>query len=481
MVVTVVPVAVLFVAVAAWIYFAGRMGAVQAVQQNGELLATALAQTSQFAALSNNSEALRRSTQRMLATRTDISAIEIFDERRRLIASAGQSYPDQTFTFEQPITDDTPDIDMFEGNAPHAASSDSRSIPLRPARVIGYVRVLMSPEPVLKAERTRLLLAGVILLMAASFCVPLGLYLARRSIRMPLTELTRALRAVKLGHFEIRLESKTGGEIGEMQSAFEEMATALGRATHRLQQEVQRRTQDLDVALKQLVENNDERRRLLAHTTDLIEDERRRIARELHDEFNSSLLSIRYRAASLLGDESHALSPQEINEIALFIIEEVERLYDDARALLKRLRPETLDTLGLTGAIKAAVRTFNENQDACWLDLDAASDELPQLSPKVSIAAYRVVQEALSNILKHSKATRGKVSYRFDASDCMVSLSVSDNGIGFAVNHKSTGFGILGMRERVESVGGTMEIHSATNQGAELIFSLPASEELFAQ
>lgn len=473
MVVTVVPVAVLFIAVAAWIYASGKVSAIRAVQRNGELLATALAQTSQFAALNVDSEALRRSMQRMLEARTEISAIEILDEQYKPIASAGQPQTDRTFMFERPIFDDKPDIDLFEGNAPHAASSGSHPLQLRPGRVIGYVRVLMSPAPVLKEERTRLLLAGVVLLIAAGVCIPLGLALSRRSIRTPLAELTRALQAVKLGQFEIRLSAKTGGEIGEMQSAFEEMATDLGRATHRLQQEVLRRTEDLDIALKQLVESNDERRRLMAHTTDLLEEERRRIARELHDEFNSSLLSIRFRAASLLRDEGCRLDPKEIDEIAPFIIEEIERLYDNARALLKRLRPEALDTLGLAGAIKAAVRTFNENQDACWLDLEAPPEGLPQLSPKVSIAAYRAVQEALSNVLKHSQASRAKVSYRFDEGSRRITISASDNGVGFAVDQKSAGFGILGMRERVEAVGGTMDIQSSPGQGTELIFSLP--------
>ncbi|MBW8832769.1 MAG: HAMP domain-containing protein [Burkholderiales bacterium] len=466
----------MFVAVATWLYVSGKSSALLAVHRNGELLASALAQTSQFGVVSGNTEALRRSMQHMLQARTDISQIQILDDHHISIATAGQAHLDKSLNFEQPITDDVPDVDLFEGSAPHASTSNNKLPQLRSARVVGYVRVLMSPEPVLKEERLRLLLNALVLLAAAVVSIPLGLYLARPTIRSPFSEMTHALRAVRHGKFDIQFKSKTGGEIGEMQSAFEEMAKGLSITHEEMQQQVLRRTGMLQRAMERLQESDHERRQLMAHSTDRIEEERRRIARELHDQFNSGLLSIRYRVCSLLEQDGLDMEQKEVAAIASSIINDVEKLYDETRQLLKRLRPEALDTLGLTGAIRAAIRTFNETQPACTVDLDAPASELPPLSSKVSITAYRVVQEALSNILKHSQATHGSVSYRFDSEVRLVVLEVHDNGVGFALGQKSAGFGILGMRERVESVGGTMELRSAPGHGTALSFALPEAE-----
>ena len=198
--------------------------------------------------------------------------------------------------------------------------------------------------------------------------------------------------------------------------------------------------------------------------------ERRRWARELHDETLQALGGLRVLLASVLqrGD------PVE-NEIAMRqAIEETETAIGNLRAIITDLRPAALDDLGLRAALSALIerRSGDEITIASELKLPDPRAGEERLSPELETAVYRLVQEALTNVAKHAHATNVKVLVRVtEAHD--VWIEVQDDGVGFAAQGPTAGFGLAGIRERVFLTGGTLEIESGA-EGTTVRARLPA-------
>lgn len=222
---------------------------------------------------------------------------------------------------------------------------------------------------------------------------------------------------------------------------------------------------------------DDERRRLIARGNELIEDERRRLSLEIHDELNAALVSVRLQAnalAAMASDEGRIDTQQAAERIAVLI----DDLYRRARAIVTQLRPEVIDTLGLAGAIEEMVRQFDELHSGCRFNFH---DEpgLPTVPEPVAIAAYRVVQEALSNVAKHAQASRCDVALQYDgaAGQGAIRLVVADNGKGYdTAAASSAGIGLIGMRERVAALSGSL-IVSSSKAGTTVTAELPVGSK----
>jgi signal transduction histidine kinase len=206
------------------------------------------------------------------------------------------------------------------------------------------------------------------------------------------------------------------------------------------------------------------------------EEEKRRIARELHDEMGQllSAIKINLKALGRLPHESGDRGERIVDAIAL-----VDEMIGQVRAMALDLRPPLLDELGLVAALRAyaegqAVRTGVP----IVVEANAAAESL---RPETAIAAFRIVQEAVHNTVRHASATGVTVSVRSDAERLL--LSVRDDGSGFdvqeALSRAMTGrhLGLRGMRERVEALGGKLEIESAPGQGTEIRAAIPLPEE----
>ncbi len=193
--------------------------------------------------------------------------------------------------------------------------------------------------------------------------------------------------------------------------------------------------------------------------------ERRRLARELHDETGQSLTSIllglRSLEDSLEGDESRA-AVADLRELAVSTLQDVRRLAVE-------LRPKALDDFGLVPALERLVETWSD-QTGIVVDFVAhLGDE--QLSNEVATALYRIVQEALTNVVKHARARN--VSVLLTRKNRSVAAVIEDDGRGFDPTAASEGFGILGMRERVELVNGQLRIESDADSGTTLVVEVP--------
>lgn len=205
------------------------------------------------------------------------------------------------------------------------------------------------------------------------------------------------------------------------------------------------------------------------------EDERRRIARELHDETGQSLLLLTHRLDSIISRaSSRKLSSsvrQELDQLYSLAVEICEGLWRYARDL----RPRILDDMGLTPALEYLADGLRGNEG---IDVRVeVSGEVPALSGEAQLVMFRIAQEALSNVRRHAGASEAVVSLEFE--DGNVRMTISDNGKGFELPERigdftSTGrLGVLGMRERARLLGGTFEIQSEPGQGTKIVVELP--------
>ena len=208
------------------------------------------------------------------------------------------------------------------------------------------------------------------------------------------------------------------------------------------------------------------RQRLMA-----AEDERRRWARELHDETLQSLAGLQM----VLGSARKAGSADALAAAVGDAVERLEHEIGNLRALITDLRPAALDEFGTKGALETLALRVERNGIEVDLNVELAHGQgraPTRHTEEVEAAIYRIVQEALTNAAKHGSATKARVEVTEDEST--VHIVVSDDGAGFDPAAATAGFGLLGMRERVELLGGTIEIESAPASGTTVNVSIPA-------
>jgi signal transduction histidine kinase len=204
----------------------------------------------------------------------------------------------------------------------------------------------------------------------------------------------------------------------------------------------------------------------LRRVVDAQEQERKRLARELHDETGQALTSI------LLGLKplEQAAASDDDRAAAASLRELVVSTLQDVRRLAVELRPSALDDFGLAAAVERLAETFRE-QTGMRVDLESnLGDE--RLPPEVETVLYRIVQEALTNVVKHAEASR--VSILLTGKDGGVAAVVEDDGHGFDPQATGdAGLGLVGMRERVVLAGGRLQIESAAGAGTTLAAEVP--------
>lgn len=202
----------------------------------------------------------------------------------------------------------------------------------------------------------------------------------------------------------------------------------------------------------------------LRQSLKIAERERAHWARELHDGVLQGLGSRRLLLSSALKKGG-----SELESAVRASLEAIARDIDELRTLITELRPATLDQLGLTAALEdLAGRISAANDIDLTVDLAVGTDAL---DPELETVVYRLAQEALTNVVKHSQAR--KATLRVSASPEEVDLLVSDDGVGFEPEDQYEGFGVAGMRERVELAGGELEIESKPGSGSRVTASIP--------
>jgi two-component system sensor histidine kinase UhpB len=279
---------------------------------------------------------------------------------------------------------------------------------------------------------------GVLLAVAVILVVLLNLFLLRRVIR-PVQQLTAIARTVDLTDLESPVpDAQPNSEAGELASTFNEMLARL-RA---------------------------ERREATGRVLAAQEAERLRIAQELHDQVGQELTAV-----LLLLSRVEAQAPDRLRPAVVEVQESVRAGLEDVRRIALELRPEALDDLGLESALAVLCERFAEQSG---LDLTCRiAKGLPSISAEAELVLYRVAQEALTNVVRHSGSKVAALTVQPENGN--VFLSVRDAGCGLGRDHVP-GSGIRGMRERAALVGAQLEIESnSSGSGTSVKLRIPVA------
>lgn len=387
------------------------------------------------------------------ASSEDVRYILITDSNKRLLA--------HTFHGGIPkgLLDDMPDITeqqigIFDSN--EGAIHDI-VVPIENG-AIGYVRVGMTEEYARHSIHQHI---KDILLTVLAVCA-LAVFLSSRIsslITRPVRKLAEVAESITRGNLEVRANLNDRGEVGRLAGAFNDMAASLIKASA-----------DKEALLGELLAKEQMRDTLIAKLMTAQEDERKRISRELHDETSQALTSLMLTMRVLADD-----APNQEQKDALLLGRDVAAgILREVRDLAIELRPPVLDDLGLIAAIERYSANFAARHG---LDIDlTTSGQQTAVNDEIAVAIYRIVQESLNNVAKHSGATTVAIDMQFQPEQIMV--TIADNGKGISESdvvraQKENRLGLYGMRERVELLQGRFAVRQSSQGGTELFIAIP--------
>ena len=211
---------------------------------------------------------------------------------------------------------------------------------------------------------------------------------------------------------------------------------------------------------------------LTKRSLEIQEEERQNLSQELHDELGQTIAAIKAVAVSI--SNKTTIEKRYINSSVRTIVKYSDHIYQVAKNMMHRLRPSVLDEFGLVKALQNMIDEWNDNQENIFCDF--TFEDIPSyLSDSLRISLYRITQEGLTNTLKYSKASKVNVKIRKVVDDGVekINLKIEDNGIGMDKDGVKPGFGILGMRERVEMNEGQFKIDSSPGDGVKISILVP--------
>jgi two-component system sensor histidine kinase UhpB len=474
--ITMLPVAFLFTSFVWYSWYSHRAQVSEELSERGRILARALAETSEYNVISGNLSDLRLTINGLVQSDKSIYRIDVVEAsgRNAVDVVTRHAIDAEPYYYEAPIKKQVVWINLFSDNGtPHVSAPADTRPPTLTTEVVGWVRVTMSPSNMLarQGQRFRVELAMAALALAVSGA--LGFVLAR-SLTMPLRQAIGALRQIRGGNYRVQLPVTTGGEVGELQGSIGEMSVALDESKQGLENKVAERTRDLLESRNEALRADADKRKLIQKVNSIIEDERKSIAIEIHDELNASLIAVRLEAQSI-GQLAAKAGPgpgvDDIRQKAQSITKLALDLYASGRRLVRRLRPEVLDMLGLHGAVEEMLRHYDSGS-GCRFEFHSEGD-FSHLENELAISAYRIVQEALSNVMKHAGAGFATVSLALLEREQVLHIEVADDGVGFDPASASEGIGIIGMRERVYALHGSFDVRSHPGKGTVVAIALP--------
>jgi two-component system sensor histidine kinase UhpB len=300
----------------------------------------------------------------------------------------------------------------------------------------------------------RLFLIGAVMLVIVN---GLAFWLVNLALA-PFPVIATGLARIEEGDLAFRLPELAGFEAHSIGAAFNRMAQAVQDKVR-----AERKASEAETRLE-------EGRELARLVEQRVEEERRLIAHELHDEFGQSVTAIRSLAMAIV---TQSRNPS-MSDAARLISDEAGRLYDAMHGLIPRLVPLSLDTLGLADTLENLVRDWQRRYPA--VRLSAQHDLSAELGPTVTLTIYRVAQEGLVNALRHAQATQVQIDLHSNSNHIV--LTVTDDGVGLAPDWSRPGhFGLRGLADRVEHLGGAFSVGNHEPHGVRLTAEIPLGAE----
>lgn len=304
----------------------------------------------------------------------------------------------------------------------------------------------------------------VALALAAIVILAMAVFFGELTAR-PLRLLTAQAAAIRRGQFHHSIESSGASEIRDLADAFAGMAL-----------QIEGQMQGMEETRQEREHQAKEMRELLRGTLRLQEDERRRIASEIHDAVSPLITGALYQARSIqLGGQTQ--TPEDQADTLASVNQLLEQASKEIHDVIFDLRPPDLDDIGVVAAIRAYIKTIERTGIAARFEVVGDS---PTLTPEVRLGVYRIVQEALHNVVRHARAD--EVIVELESRPELLRVTIRDNGAGFdpetAVRPAS--LGLLSMRERAAAIGATFTIVTRPGGGTAIVIERQASEDVTA-
>ncbi|MEX2523976.1 MAG: ATP-binding protein [Gammaproteobacteria bacterium] len=295
---------------------------------------------------------------------------------------------------------------------------------------------------------TRYILASLLVFIITANIL---LYYTMGRALAPIETILRGLDQIEKGNYELRLPEFNLPELNSIADKFNHMAQVLQRS-------------------------REENRYLTQQSLKIQEQERHRLARELHDELGQSLSALKAVAVSI--EQNHRNGNESVRDGARMIIEFTDHMYNVARNMMQQLRPSILDELGLKRAIQELVDQWNASHEGtfCHLECDVNMDNL---GDEMSINLFRIIQEALTNIARHARASDAYISITRTRSSPdsgeWLEIIINDNGIGMNKEQITRGMGLMGINERVAVMQGVLDIDGNSGDGTTIMIRIPVN------
>lgn len=469
----------------------------QGLEKHGTLLAHHLAASSEYALITGNTTYLDEIVENLIKD-DQVHSAAIVDNQGHVLIKRQRSVSEVVTAeglveFVAPVylqREESPAFSLVEGEDSSTSSGDSTN-----TRQLGRALVSLSTATA-RAEQALVIRYGVLLgVLSLLVAALVGIRLSDRVSRR-IEAIKSAIRRIRAGRYDqpVAQTSRDSDEFAALAADVDALAAELSETKEQVQRHmadltearqnaealVEARTKDLAQARDEAVNANDDNRKLIKEMNRMLEQERQYLAREIHDQLNALLVTIRL-GLQRLQKNLPKVDPADPNllESQVRIGEMLERVtegYTLARQIIHRLRPEVIDAIGLKGALEEMVQGYNRMHPSCQFDLSFAPDA-GEFGDEGNIAVYRIVQEALSNVAKHANATQVHIvierqKHEGGEVEC---ISIEDNGAGFDVQRAATGIGILSMRERARGLGGVLEISSDVSQGTCVRAIVPVS------
>ncbi|WP_242698539.1 ATP-binding protein [Bacillus sp. SD088] len=324
---------------------------------------------------------------------------------------------------------------------------------------VGYVRVGMTEERVRSYLYNKVGQLIFITMIVCAVAASIAYYLTN-IITKPIDNLVDTATGISSGNLKLRATSMNNDEIGKLAHTFNNMADNLINSRNKINK-----------LLIELQEKNALRDTLIQKLLSAQEDERKRISRELHDETSQALTSLMITMRVLANEAQNEEQKKLLNTCR----DTTANILTDIRDIAVELRPPIIDDIGIFSAINKYIDDFYEKY-LIEVEFDDFKLDSNLIDNQISLALYRIIQESLTNIVKHSTASR--VTIKIWLADNHVNLKIRDNGQGITKEdirkaHQQKRIGIYGMQERAELLGGSCILKPITGGGTEVLVCIP--------
>jgi len=440
----------------------GREGRLRTeLEQRATLIATALAEASEYGLISGNPAALDRSMRGLIDHDPAIAAIDVTDAARHAFVSlSGTTRQTDLVAVEMPVRSSVPDIDFFDRATPHVSTSDDVQPTFRLGPVVGYVRVTLSSAPLLAERRQSWWEEMLAVGLAGLAGVAVVVVMARR-VGATVGGVLEGLRALLAGRHDVPEGAPAAGELGRVQRAVLALAEDLAARRRDEARAPAANTAPVPAPVTQ------------AGTADAASTDR--LERRIVGRVDAALLALRLAGRHAARQARVAATDEErqrVNEIALRVLDIADQANAAGSAVLDPMRRHIVEGAGLDAALDDLLRACAHAHPACLLDVTDGAD-LSGVDAIQGVRLHRTVQDAMTQLMAFSDASEAAIRIENSPDSPTVRVIITDNGEGEDSNAAAARLARL--RDDVAACGGRIEVTRSPIRGTTVVLTVPAS------